>query len=245
MISYSRGQCSYCVSSPVDEEEHLSNILFRLTPSTTRRSVFVVAALLLVSSLAFAQESELHRNNISVGIGAATPVGNATNYLTTAPLVTIGYGYRFNRLFQADAGLQIAFGAANNQNGEMTDFGTVQGGDHEFMIPLGGRVYIPQPFRRIEISAGGGAMYLHYSETISSNGSDYSLSCYSCTSRGGWGGYGLANVSYFLDTNHNFRVGTTVQYVAGSTNGLSVGSVPANKTTDHWMNIGLEFGFSF
>ena len=107
------------------------------------------------------------------------------------------------------------------------------------------RVYIPQPFKRIEVFAGGGAVYLHYSETISSNGSDYSPSCYSCTSRGGWGGYGLANVSYFLDANHNFRVGTTAQYVAGSTNGLSVGSVPANKTTDHWMNIALEFGFSF
>ena len=245
MLSHSRGQCSYRVSLPADEEERVSKVGFSRTPSAMARTVVVVAALLLASSLAFAQDGELHRNNISVGFGAATPVGNATNYLSTAPLVNIGYGYRFNRLFQADAGFQIAFGAANNQNGEMTDFGTVQGGDHEFMIPLGGRVYIPQPFKRIEISAGGGAVYLHYSETISSNGSDYSPSCYSCTSRGGWGGYGLANVSYFLDANHNFRVGTTAQYVAGSTNGLSVGSVPANKTTDHWMNIALEFGFSF
>jgi hypothetical protein len=40
----------------------------------------------------------------------------------------------------------MAFGAASNQNIEQTDLGTIHGGDHEFMIPLGGRVYIPSPF---------------------------------------------------------------------------------------------------
>jgi hypothetical protein len=200
---------------------------------------------LLASSLAFAQDSDFHRHNFTFGLGAASPIGNATNYLATAPLVAIGYGYRFNRLFQADAGFQIAFGAANDQNAELTDFGTLQGGDHEFMIPPGGRVYIPQPFKRLEVSAGGGAIYLHDSETVSSNGGDFAPSCYSCTSRGGWGGYVLANVSYFLDSNHNFRVGTTLQYIAGSTNGLSVGNVPANITTDSWMNAVVKFGFSF
>jgi len=228
-----------------DGRERQPNVRYRLGHFALTRIVLLGVGSLLASSLAFAQDNDFHRNNITVGVGAATPVGNSTDYLTTAPLVTIGYGYRFNRLFQADAGLQIAFGAANNQNAEVTDFGTLQGGDHEYMIPLGGRIYIPQPFRRIEVSAGGGAIYLHYSETVSSNGSGFSPSCYSCTSRGGWGGYGLANVSYFLDSNHNFRVGTTLQYIVGSTNGLSVGNIPANKSTDHWMNVALEFGFSF
>jgi len=139
----------------------------------------------------------------------------------------------------------MAFGAANNQNAELTQFGPVQGGDHEFMIPLGGRIYIPQPFNRFELSAGGGTAYLHYSETVSSGNSGYSIGCYSCTSRGGWGGYGLANVSYYLDSNRNFRVGTTLQFIAASTDGQAVGNVPALKTTDHWMNLLFEFGFSF
>ena len=158
------------------------HVRFRLVHLAAMRTILVVFCSLLASSPAFAQDNDFHRSNISLGAGAATPVGNATNYLTTAPLVTIGYGYRFNRLLQADAGIQIAFGAANNQNAEVTDFGTLQGGDHEFMIPLGGRVYIPQPFKRIELSAGGGAICLHYSETVSSNGSGFSPSCYSCTS---------------------------------------------------------------
>ncbi|MGH9665022.1 MAG: hypothetical protein ACRD9L_11415, partial [Bryobacteraceae bacterium] len=125
-----------------------------------------------------------------------------------------------------------------------TDLGTVRGGDHEYMIPLGGRVIVPLPFHRFEVSAGGGAMYLHYSETVPSN-PYYQPGCYSCTSRGGWGSYGLADVSYFLDENHNFHLGTTVQYVSGRTNGEAVGNVPANQTTDHWINVLVEFGLSF
>jgi hypothetical protein len=199
---------------------------------------------LFLSSLGFSQDIDYHRHNIIVGGGAAVPVGKTTNYLGTAPLFNVGYGYRLNRWFQADAGFIAAFGAANNQNAEVTDFGPVQGGDHEYMLPLGGRVYIPLPFRRLDLSAGGGAAYLHYSESVPSGG-DFSIGCYSCTSRGGWGGYGLANIRYYLDGNHNFHVGTTVWYIVASTDGQSVGNVPALKTTDHWTNVALEFGLSF
>ena len=210
-----------------------------------RRTPIFVFTCLLVPGLSLADDADFHRHNFTFGVGPAIPTGSTTNYLSTAPLIGFGYGYRFNRLFQADAGFQLAFGAANNQNAETTVFGPVQGGDHEFMIPLGGRIYIPQPYKRIDVSAGGGAAYLHYSETVSSGGTGYTVTCYSCTSRGGWGGYGLANVSYYLDSNHNFSVGTTLQYVVASTNGQAVGNVPALKTTDHWTNLLFEFGFRF
>ncbi len=208
--------------------------------------LLVVSACLLVSPLGFAQSNgDFHRNNIVVGIGPAVPLGSATTYLGAAPFIKGAYGYRFSRYFQADAGLQLAFGAAHNQNAVVTDFGTVQGGDHEFMIPLGGRFIFPLPFKRIEASAGGGAVYLHYSETVPSNGGYYSVNCYTCTTRGGWGGYGLGNVSYFLDENRTFRVGSTVQYIAGSTSGQPVANFPATRTTDHWLTVALEFGLSF
>ncbi len=196
------------------------------------------------ATLALSQDAEFHRHNFVVDLGAATPMGSTSSYLSTAPLVSFGYGYRFNRYFQADAGFQIAFGAASNQNAEQTQFGAVQGGDHEYMIPLGGRFIIPSPFKRMEIAAGGGAAYLHYAETAPSN-PDFPVSCFSCTSRGGWGGYGLANAKYFLDSNHTFHVGATYQFVAASTNGQPVGNVPGLKTTDHWSNIMVEFGLSF
>ena len=215
-----------------------------------KRTRLIVLAGLLVSVLGLAQDPDIHHNNAYFGVGAAVPVGNSTNYLTTAPLINFGYGYRFNRFFQADAGVQMMFGAANNQNAEVTNVGAIRGGDHEYMIPLGGRIHIPQPLKRLDFSVGGGTAYLHYSETVSSNSgysgySGYSVGCYSCTSRGGWGGYGLANVSYYLDSGRMFHVGTTVQYVVASTNGPAVGNVPALKTTDRWTNISFEFGVSF
>lgn len=211
----------------------------------TTNALRVFAALTALAGVCLAQnDDELRHHNITVGGGAAIPAGKTTNYLGTAPLFTLGYGYRFNRWFQADVGFQAAFGAANNQNPELTDFGQVQGGDHEFMIPLGGRLYVPTHFKRLSASVGAGTVYLHYSETVPS--SVYvQNNCYSCTSRGGWGGYGLGNVSYFLDSGHTFRVGTTLQYIAASTSGQPVGSVPGFKTTDHWINLAFEFGLSF
>ena len=203
----------------------------------------IVSALLL-SGLTFGQSGDFYRNNITAGIGPGIPVGSDTAYLDAAPLISIGYGYRFNRFLQADVGFQTAFGAASNQNIEATNLGYVRGGDREYMVPLGGRLIVPTPLSRIELSAGGGAAYLHYSETVPSS-YYYTNYCYSCTSRGGWGAYGLANVSYFLDSDHNFHVGTTGQFISASLHGDAVGATPAIDTKDHWVNISFEFGFSF
>ncbi|MCL4402840.1 MAG: hypothetical protein M1436_09295 [Acidobacteria bacterium] len=210
---------------------------------------------LMASTVGFAQEDAIRHHNVSFGFGPAMPMGTSKDYLKSAPMIGFSYGYRFNRWFQADAGFQMAFGAANEANdlnGVQTDMGAVQGGDHEFMIPLGGRVYLPLPLRRLEASVGGGAAYLHYSETIKGGagsydyyGDYYAPTCFSCTSRGGWGGYGLGNVSYFLNEARNAHIGITWQYIAASTDGAAVGNVPAFKTTDHWSNLMFEFGLSF
>jgi hypothetical protein len=208
------------------------------------RSLECMISALLLSGLTFGQSGDFYRNNITAGIGPGIPVGSDTAYLDAAPLISIGYGYRFNRFLQADVAFQTAFGAASNQNIEATNLGYVRGGDREYMVPLGGRLIVPTPLSRIELSAGGGAAYLHYSETVPSS-YYYTNYCYSCTSRGGWGAYGLANVSYFLDSDHNFHVGTTGQFISASLHGDAVGATPAIDTKDHWVNISFEFGFSF
>lgn len=217
-------------------------------------AVTVLSFLLCSLALAQTDQQEVQHHNITFGIGPAIPVGNSTTYFSTAPFIALGYGYRFNRLFQADAGFQMAFGAAHNQNVEIVGYGQpVQGGDHEFMFPLlGGRIYLPLHLRRVEASIGGGAVHLHYSETAPSGGGGYgygygygSSGCYTCTARGGWGGYGLGNVSYLLDSGHHLRIGTTLQYIAASTNGQAVANIPATKTTDHWVQVAIVFGLSF
>ena len=188
---------------------------------------------------AFAQDNEEAHNDVSFSFGAAVPTGSDTAYLQKAPMLLFSYGYRFNRFFQAEGGLQMAFGAANNQNPEQSDFGSVQGGDHELMIPFSGRFFIPLPLKQWQVSVGGGPTYLHYAETAPS---DYS-GCLTCTSRGGWGLQGFTTVRYFF--GDNWYVGTTVQYVSASINGEPVGNIPGTKTTDHWANalfgVGLRF----
>jgi hypothetical protein len=194
---------------------------------------------MLVSTAAFAQESEESHNDVSVSVGAAVPRGADRAYLNNAPMISLMYGYRFNRFFQAESGLQMAFGAANNQNVEESEFGSVVGGDHEFMIPFSGRFYVPLPFQRWKVSAGGGLAYLHYSETATSGAS----LCYTCTSRGGWGLQGFTTVRYYV--GDNFFVGPTVQYISGTLNGDAVGNVPAIQTKDRWMNVLFGFGLRF
>jgi hypothetical protein len=195
----------------------------------------------LVSTAAFAQKEDIAHHDVSFSVGAAVPTGSDTNYLAKAPMISLTYGYRFDRFFKAGAGFQMAFGAANNQNVEDTEFGSSFGGDHEFMIPFTGQFIIPLPLRKWEISTGGGPVYLHYAETPPSG----AVYCFTCTSRGGWGLQGLANVRYFLNDDKTFHVGTTGQYVSATLNGDPVGSVPGTQTRDHWYNVLVEIGFSF
>jgi hypothetical protein len=214
------------------------------TTNVFRHLLLLFCCGILLSSIAFGQTSDFHRHNVTAGVGPAIPTGGDTSYLSPAPFVSVGYGYRFSRFLQADVGFQATFGAANNPFTEVTDLGNIKGGDREYFIPFGGRVIIPTPFNRIEVSAGGGGVHLHYSETVPSS-YYYQNNCYSCASRGGWGAYGLANISYFLDDNHTFHVGTTGEFVSAKLNGESVGATPANSSTDHWMNISFEFGIGF
>ena len=153
-----------------------------------------------------------------------------------------GAGLSLTRFFQVD-GSRLALGSANHQNAELTGFGQVQDGDHEYMIPSGGRYFITSPFKRIGSSDGGSAVCLDCSETTPSG--DYSSGHYTYTSLGEWGGYGLGNASYFFGDNRNFHVGTTFEFSAASTNWSGVGDVPALHTTDHWSNLYIEFGRSF
>jgi hypothetical protein len=209
-----------------------------------KSSLWATSLLVLFSIRAPGQSPEFYHNHFTVGFGAGVPVGSDTSYLGAAPLLSLSYGYRFTRLLQADVGFQAIFGAAHNQNAVLTDAGPVQGGDHEYMLPLGGRFILPLGFKRLETSIGGGAMYLHYSETAPAN-SYYVSGCYSCTARAGWGGYGMANASWFFDADRHIHVGTTLQFVAASTDGQSVANIPASRTSDHWTNIFIEAGFDF
>ena len=206
----------------------------------------VFAALAAASWMpARAQDDNYPHHNITLGIGGATPTGEIQSFMGSSPAISIGYGYRFHRYFQADTGLDILFGAANVQGLVNTDLGVTNLKDREYMIPLGGRAIAPLLKGRLLLAGGGGGAWLHYSESLNQPSYYYSVACPTCTSRGGWGYYGLADAQYFLDQDHHFRVGVTTQFIRANTNGSAVGNVPAIQTSDHWVNVFAALGFSF
>jgi hypothetical protein len=210
----------------------------------TMRPLILVFACVSFANLALGQTDEYQQNHIAEVTGPAIPLGNAANYVSAAPLLSVATGYRFTRFLQADVAFHVPFRAETNRTAELTGLGQVHGGNRDYMIPLGGRYVIPSPFKLMEFSAGRGGIYRHYSETRPFDGC-YSSECCTYLSRGDWGNYGPRNASYFFGDGHNFHVGTTYEFVAPSTDGQAVGHVPDVRTSDHWSNLFLEFGFRF
>lgn len=215
------------------------------TPAALAAKAAFLALLAAACVPASAQEDAYPHHNLTLGIGGATPTGQIQSFMGSAPAISLGYGYRFHRYFQADAGLNILFGAAKIQDVVSTDLGYTQLKDREYMIPLGGRAIAPLMNGRLLLSGGGGVAYLRYSESLNQPSYYYSVACPTCTARGGWGYYGLADAQYFLDEDKHFRVGITTQFVHAQTNGQALGDVPALQTTDHWINVFAALGFSF
>jgi hypothetical protein len=207
----------------------------------TRTALF--AGLLLAAPLA--AQSYWPHHNITLGIGAGLPQDEIKSFMKSSPGIQLGYGYRFVRYLQADLGLSITFGAANVRDFLPTQIGTFQIKDREYGVPLGGRAIAPLAGGRFLLAAGGGGMWLRYNTRVSQPSYYYRIDCPVCTARSGWASYALGNASYFLNSNQNFRIGVTTQFVRGHTNGEPVGDVPGTRTNDRWINVYAELGFSF
>ncbi|HUS08413.1 MAG TPA: hypothetical protein VMZ52_19065 [Bryobacteraceae bacterium] len=208
-----------------------------------------LAASIAMGLLPFCAWSQFHdqKHSFTVSAGAAQPRAGLRSLFADGPLVGVAYGFRLHRYFQADAGLDTVFGAAGVRDFLPTQFGDLRIRDYQFFVPLGARAIAPLLNDRIRISGGGGAAYLHYTERIQQpfRDSNFRLDCPVCASRSGWGYYALAAASVAVDRDRHFRVGVTSKVYRGHTEGDPLGSVPALRTRDHWVNIAGEFGFSF
>src|ERR1700687_1953782 len=99
----------------------------------------------------------------NMGAGGAIPREDLASFMTTSPLLTIGFGYRPIRYLQADVGMDAIFHAAGVRGFQDTIIGRIKIRDNEILVPLGGRGILPVG-SRIELFGGGGAAYLHYGE---------------------------------------------------------------------------------
>jgi len=201
---------------------------------------------LLVSAPLWAQ-SPYRKHNFTVGGGAAIPGGELETYLKSSPALRVGYGYRFHKLFQVDAGLDVGFGAARIRDYYDSQFGELRIRDYQYMLPIGGRVVVPLADERVHLYAGGGTAWLKYAERIRQPfaNSGFRIDCPVCRARSGWGVYGLGGGSVALDRYGMFRLGVTAKVYRATTAGDSFGTLPAISTRDRWVNLAGEFTISF
>jgi len=205
------------------------------------------ALLLALLALPVLAQNGFRKHNFTVGGGVNIPSGELKPYLTNAPGLRVGYGYRFHRYFQGDFGLDVGFGSADVRDFYESDFGELRIRDYQYYLPLGGRVVVPLADEKVHLYAGGGGAFLRYSERVRQpfSGSGFSIACPVCRSRDGWGYYGLLGGSVALDRGRNFRLGVSSKFFRGETTGEALGTLPSFRTQDRWTNIAAEFTFSF
>jgi hypothetical protein len=200
--------------------------------------------LLTLACLPLVGQSDFRKHNITGGLGTASPRQDLDPYFRTRPALSIGYGYRFFRYAQVDAGLDMVFGAASVREFVDTGFlGPRRIRDRQFLVPLGGRVILP--IGRVLVYGGGGGAFMRYSEMVNQPNQWYRIDCPICRARDGWASYALVGGSIALDDAQHFRIGGTAKMYRGFTEGQAFGAVPNIRTNDGWLNIMGEFTFSF
>lgn len=192
-----------------------------------------------------AQSDYYPRHNFTVGVGGAQPRAELRGLFLSRPVLSVAYGYRFARYFQADAGLDTVFGAGQVRDYLDTPLGPSRIRDYQFFVPLGGRAILPVAGGRLLLSGGGGVAYLRYTERLRQLSDYLRVDCPVCNSRQGVGYYALVGTDVFLDRRQHWRLGVTTKVYRGHTEGDPLGPVPGVRTRDHWLHVLGEFGVSF
>ena len=191
---------------------------------------------LTVATPAFGQSFQRH--HITGGLGVATPSGELNNYYANAFSWSLGYGYRPVSFFQIDMGWDGAYNAARvNDYYDSSAFGAVRIRDFQHYFPVGGRVVLPLARGKAEVYGGGGGAYMRYSEGLRQPSDYYKIDCPVCNARDGFGFYALAGGDIAINRSQSLRLGVTTKMYKGTTDGLSVGTIPADKTKDRWLNV--------
>jgi hypothetical protein len=206
-------------------------------------ALFALAAAYI--SLPASAQRFFPKNTITVGGGAGIPGLELKPAFTTRPMLSVGYGYRINRYLQADTGFDTVFFAAGVRAFENTQFGALRIRDYQWFIPFGGRAVIPMAEGRFIVSAGAGGTWMRYTERLRQPSDFIRFQCFTCSSRSGWGTYGLVSARYNIERYQRLWVGFTARVIRGNTDGEAIGGVPSIRTRDRWINTTIDVGFSF
>ncbi len=203
----------------------------------------LVSVGLWLNALAVAQDL-FPKHYVNVGPGLGLPRGEINAFFKTKPALTVNYGYRFQRYFQADAGYDVIFGAADTRDFLNTQLGSLRIRDYQHFVTFGGRGVIPLSKGRVLISGGGGSVFMRYQESVQQPSNFLRFACPQCTARSGWGNYALASVR-FSTRWQRVWFGVTTKVIRGRTDGDPFGGLPSTRTKDNWLNTFAEVGFAF
>jgi hypothetical protein len=215
-----------------------------VTASKLLLTLLAAAALAAIAPPPLAAQP-YNKHNFTVGVGAGLPRDDLEPYFVNRPAFNFGYGYRFSRYLQLDAGMQTVFGAGRVRDFIETPLTISRIRDFQFFFPVGGRVIFPVANEKLLIYGGGGGAYMRYSEMIRQPSDFIRIDCPVCAARDGWGYYALAGASVALDARRLFRLGGTTRMYQGHTDGPGLGTLPAIRTKDRWLNISAEFSVTF
>lgn len=192
------------------------------------------------------EAADFQRHHIVMGLGAAVPQGDLAAGYSNAFAWRFGYGFRPVKFLQADFAYEGAYNAANvDDYVNNPSFGPLRIRDFQVFLPIGARVVAPLARGRVELYGGGGAAYMRYGEFLRQPSDWTDLSCPYCNARDGWGWYATAGFNVAVDRAQHFRIGAGVRRYQGETEGRPVGTLPAYRTKDRWLNTFAEFTFSF
>jgi hypothetical protein len=157
-------------------------------------------ALLAIAWVARAQDYP--KNSFEVGAGAGIPVfARSRGLWDDSAQFSAGYGFRFNRHFQADLMYTRVFNPAETQFEEFVLIeGHKLGGGSIDSYLFGGRVLFPVR-SRVLLSAGAGAIYDRFNAPRLSLGLNLDQT--------GWGAYLLGSASVPLGRSKHFYLAVT------------------------------------
>jgi len=204
-----------------------------------------ILSLLMLTAGGWMHAQPYQKHHLTAGLGVATPQGELNDYYQSAFSWSFAYGYRPASFFQVDLGWDGAYNAARvNDYYESYTFGAVRIRDFQHYFPVGGRLVLPLADGKAELYGGGGGAYMRYSEGLRQPSDYYRIDCPVCNARDGFGFYTLAGGNVALNRSQRLRLGVTAKMYKATTDGLSVGPIPAAKTKDRWVNFYVHLTLS-
>jgi hypothetical protein len=180
----------------------------------------------------------------------------------------MAYAFRLTRFLQIEGVAAVCTGAAGPSVTVDSDLGDAIRSNTQEFGSFGPRAVLP--LKRIEMSAGAGLTWLHYSEeaahieTAEPSATDVILgvltgyapqpdtrttavTCPSCGDRRGWGRYALVGISVDVTPTGSRRtaISATVAIVDGQTTGTAYGTLAPARSHDAWLNTSVRMELAF